>query len=80
MVNFFFNFSRRTNNLVYRSKNLEFFGERVRNYWNKLQEHIKSKNSVNSFKNALDAFRENGIKNEVKGQFWELSNEIFLRI
>ena len=76
----FFNFSSRTNNLVSRSKNLDFFGERVRNYWNKLPEHIKSKNSVNSFKNALDAFRENGVKNEVKGQFWELSNEIFVRI
>ena len=76
----FFNFSSRTNNLVSRSKNLDFFGERVRNYWNKLPEHIKSKNSVNSFKNALDAFRANGVKNEVKGQFWELSNEIFLRV
>ena len=77
MVKNFFNFSSRTNNLVSRSKNLDFFGERVRNYWNKLPEHIKSKNSVNSFKNALDAFRENVVRNEVEGQYWELSNKFF---
>ena len=79
----FFNLSERTNNLVSRPKkfaNLDFLGERVRNYWNKLPEHVKNKNSVNAFKNGLDKFRINGIANDLKGQFWELSREIFNRI
>ena len=47
-------------------------------YWNKLPEHVKDKNSVNSSKNGLDQFRTNGIKNGLSGQFWELSNDIFV--
>ena len=78
----FFNVSSRTNNLVSRPKSLtnpDFFGERVKNYWNKLPEYVKNKNNVNSFKNALDKFRLNGITNDLQGQFWELSQEIFQR-
>ena len=78
--NAFFNLSDRTQNLIYRSANVDFFSERVINYWNKLPESVKDKCSVNSFKNALDTFRSNGIRNNLKGQFWELSNEIFNRI
>ena len=65
MVQGFFTISERTKNLVSRPKklaNLDFFGERVMHYWNKLPEHVKDKNSVNSFKNGLDQFRTNGIK------------------
>ena len=83
MVQTFFNLSKRTNNLVSRSKkviNIDFLGERVMHYWNKLPEHVKDKNSINAFKNGLDKFRTNGIKNGLNGQFWELSNEIFRRI
>ena len=79
----FFNLSERTNNLVSRPKkftNIDFFGERVMHYWNKLPEHVKDKNNVNGFKNGLDKFRINGIKNKLNGQFWELSNDIFSRI
>ena len=79
----FFNLSDRTGNLVSRPKkltNVDFLGERVKNYWNKLPEHVKNRNSINSFKNALDKFRCYGIQNELNGQFWELSNEIFTRI
>ena len=79
----FFNLSERTINLVSRPKkltNIDFLGERVMNYWNKLPEHVKDKNSVNSFKNGLDKFRTNGINNGLTGQFWELSNDIFSRI
>ena len=78
----FFNLSERTGNLLSRQNHssLDFLGQRVINYWNKLPEHVKVKNSVNSFKNGLDKFRENGIKNNLNGQFWELSNEIFRRI
>ena len=78
----FFNLSERTNNLLVRpnTRNLDFFGERVINYWNKLPEYVKNKNSVNSFKNSLDKFRENGIKTNLIGQYWELSEEIFKRI
>ena len=79
----FFNLSERTGNLVSRERrlsNIDFFGQRVMNYWNKLPEHVKDKTSVNSFKNGLDKFRSNGIVNGLNGQFWELSNEIFTRI
>ena len=79
----FFNLSCRTNNLVSRPLHLtnpDFFSERVKNYWNKLPEYVKNKNNVNSFKNALDKFRLNGIENNLQGQFWELSHEIFRRI
>ena len=80
--NNFFNLSTRTNNLVARpgSRNIDFFGERVIKFWNKLPEHVKTRNSVNSFKNALDKFRKNGKINGLRGQFWELSDEIFNRI
>ena len=80
--NEFFNLSTRTNNLVARpgGRKVDFFGQRVIKFWNKLPESVKDKNSVNSFKNALDNFRKNGIINKVGGQFWELSNEIFNRI
>ena len=79
----FFNISDRTTNLLYRSSkltNIDFFSERVINYWNKLPEFVKKKDSVNAFKNALDKFRSNGLKNNLKGQYWELSEEIFTRI
>jgi|TARA_B110000196_G_C21147904_1_gene667753 hypothetical protein len=79
----FFNLSERTNNLVSRPKkltNIDFLGERVMHYWNKLPEHVKDKNSVNGFKNGLDKFRTNGINNGLTGQFWELSKDIFSRI
>ena len=79
----FYNKSARTNNLISRSAKLtclDFFSERVVKYWNKLPEYVKNKDSVNSFKNGLDKFRKNGIINELKGQFWELSGEIYNRI
>ena len=79
----FFKLSDRTKHLIYRPSkvtNTDFFSERVLQYWNKLPEHVKDKNSVNSFKNGLDKFRENGIRNNLRGQFWELSDEIFKRI
>ena len=79
----FYKKSARTNNLIARSAkltSLDFFSERVVKYWNKLPEYVKTKDSVNSFKNGLDKFRKNGINNELKGQFWELSDEIFKRI
>ena len=75
--NNFFNLSTRTNNLVARpgSRNIDFFGEWVIKFWNKLPEHVKTRNSVNSFKNALDKFRKNGKINGLRGQFWELSDD-----
>ena len=79
----FFNLSTRTNNLVARpggNKNMDFFGQRVIRFWNKLPEYVKDKKSVNGFKNALDDFRKKGIINNIRGQFWELSDDIFNRI
>ena len=78
-----FNLSDRTQNLVCRSAkltNIDFFSERVLNYWNKLPAAVKDKNSVNAFKNTLDDFRTKGIENKIMGQFWELSEEIYKRI
>ena len=66
--------------VVHHSKKVDFFGERVIKFWNKLPEHVKTMNSVNSFKNSLDKFRKNGKINGLRGQFWELSDEIFNRI
>ena len=78
----FFNLSQRTGNLVVRPnrKHTDFFSERVIFYWNKLPEYVKNSASVNNFKNNFDKFRKNGITNNIQGQFWELSNEIFRRI
>ena len=79
----FFNLSDRTQNLLYRSPklaNLDFFSERVINYWNKLPVAVKDKNSVNAFKNSLDNFRIKGIENQLNGQFWELSEEVYKRM
>ena len=80
--NSFFNLSCRTNNLVARpgGRNIDFFGERVIKFWNKLPEYVKNRKCVNGFKNALDKFRKNGLANKIRGQFWELSDEIFTRI
>ena len=77
-----FNLSERTNNLVARpnQRSMDFFSERVIQYWNKLPEYVKNKNTVNSFKNELDNFRKTGIANKLTGQYWELSEEIFKRI
>ena len=75
--------SSRTGNLIYRSAkntNIDFFSSRIIKYWNKLPEFVKDKDTVNGFKNALDKFRTNGINNNLNGQFWELSDEIFNRI
>ena len=80
--NSFFNLSCRTNNLVARpgGRNNDFFGERVIKFCNKLPEYVKNRKCVNGFKNALDKFRKNGLANKIRGQFWELSDEIFTRI
>ena len=74
--------SERTNNLVVRPKikTMDFFSERVINYWNRLPEYVKNSSSINSFKNNIDKFRVNGIRNQLKGQFFELSEEIYSRI
>ena len=83
----FFNISQQTGNLVSRqisktksTKQLDFFSNRVINFWNKLPGYVKNSTSVNSFKNNLDKFRVNGINMSLQGHFWDLSNEIFKRI
>ena len=55
-----------------------FLSRRVISYWNKLPALVKSAENVNQFKNRLDTFREKNFGKS--GHFWELSNEIFLRI
>ena len=58
----------------------DFFAQRVLHYWNKLPEKIRKTSTVNSFKNQLDSFRVEGIKKDLHGHFWELSDEFFNRI
>ena len=83
----FFNISQRTGNLVSRqisktksTRQLDFFSNRVINYWNKLPTDVKNSTSVNNFKNNLDKFRVNGIQLGLRGNFWDLSDEIFKRV
>ena len=55
-----------------------FFPRRVLHFWNKLPIFIKTASNVNKFKNLLDTFKTTHINNP--GHFWELSEEIFVRI
>ena len=45
MVKNLFNLSERTNNLIVRpnQRSMDFFSERVIQYWNKLPEYVKNK-------------------------------------
>ena len=83
----FFNISERTGNLLSRqisktksTRQLDFFSNRVIKYWNKLPTDVKNSTSVNNFKNNLDKFRANGIVVGLRGNFWDLSDEIFKRV
>ena len=79
----FFRTSQSGRNLLSRpgdqnSKKYGFLTRRVIYYWNKLPSHVKNAETVNQFKNRLDAFRKNNL--DLPGHFWEISNEIFNRI
>ena len=79
----FFRTSQSGRNLLSRpgdqnSKKYGFLTRRVIYYWNKLPSHVKNAETVNQFKNRLDAFRKNNL--DLSGHFWEISNEIFNRI
>ena len=83
----FFNHSRSGRHLVSKlstanltHNKVDFFAQRVLTYWNKLPAHVRNSPSINSFKNSLDLFRERGIRRDLHGNFWELSDELFNRI
>ena len=61
------------------------FSNRVIKYWNRLPQDVKSSTSVNNFKNNLDNFRnmnygDGNTVNNLPGQYWELSEDIFSRL
>ena len=56
----------------------DFLSKRVVNYWNKLSANVKLSDSVNAFKRNLENYKLNNIN--AKGNYWELSQEIFSRI
>ena len=64
--------------LTQKGKHIDtFISNRVVNYWNKIPDSIKQAESVDVFKARLENFKTDN--REVKGNFWELSEEIFAR-
>ena len=57
---------------------LDFFTNRAANYWNKLPVAVKDSESVDSFKARLEKYKKSSISS--LGNYWELSDEIFVRI
>ena len=54
------------------------FQMRVVGYWNKIPDEIKMADNVNDFKTNLEYYKKNCFAK--KGNYWELSEEIFDRI
>ena len=78
----FFTVSNKSSNIVIgintnnRYKH-DFLSRRVVKYWNKLPSNVKYSNSVATFKSRLEAFKSKNYNK--KGNYWELSEEIFSR-
>ena len=54
---------------------------RVANYWNKVPSHIKEAQTVNSFKEWLERYKAENLKNDVSsGHYWELSSMLLSKI
>lgn len=47
-------------------------------YWNRISDSVKLSNDVNKFKVKLENYKNERMS--MKGNYWELSNEIFDRI
>lgn len=54
----------------------DFFAQRTLKYWNKLPNKVRNSSSINSFKNNLDNFRIEGLRKDLSGHYWELSDDI----
>ena len=82
-----FNMSRSGHNLVSRAcvgdkLRREYFSERVIQYWNKLPASVQLSTSVDSFKIKLSEYKKNALKSHsiIKGNYWEVSDEVLRRI
>ena len=82
-----FNMSRSGHNLVSRARvgdklRREYFSERVIQYWNKLPASVQLSTSVDSFKIKLSEYKKNALKSHsiIKGNYWEVSDEVLRRI
>ncbi len=66
-------------NTVNKGKYIDnFISNRVVSYWNKIPDSVKQGKTVEAFKSRLENFKRDN--REVKGNFWELSDELFSRI
>ena len=54
------------------------FQMRVVGYWNKIPDSVKMAEDIDSFKCRLEDYKKNCF--DKKGNYWELSEEIFKRI
>ena len=61
------------------SRTTGFFPERSINHWNKLPDHIKEAENVDSFKNRLERYKQKNFNAE-SGHYWSLSNELFQKL
>ena len=57
-----------------------FLTNRVVNSWNRLPLYVKQSDSVDSFKNNLQSFKDATVNDAQVGNFWEVSDEVLSRI
>lgn len=80
----FFKLSEKTGNLIVKTgqrMKLDFFGNRVVKYWNRLPDRVKMSSSINNFKKNIDEYRNNLVYSfKTSGHYCELSDMIFNRI
>ena len=51
---------------------------RVARYWNKIPDNVKLSSDVKNFKRNLETYKQKCF--EMKGNYWEISDEVFNRI
>ena len=54
------------------------FQMRVARYWNKIPDNVKLSSDVKNFKQNLETYKQKCF--EMKGNYWEISDEVFNRI
>ena len=76
--------SRSGMKLVYKGKagryRDSFLSNRVIPFWNKIPDSVKSVDTVDAFKAALEAFKQKHLNERDTGNFWDLSEELLDRM
>ena len=57
-----------------------FLQDRIKGYWNSLPEYVEASENVLDFKINLEKFKKDGIKRNIKFNFWESSDLIIEKI